>query len=222
MQENIPNIINYKFNNLEIKINNNGCATLLYNNEQWMTWNPHTQEQLLELYSHYFLAKGHCICTGMGFLLRENWLLEKKEVTKITVIEINKDLINYHKKFNKNIIDKIEIINCNVYDYKGECDTLLIDNFEGISINNIEKYLLSVKEINKNIRSNVMWFWPFESILNTYNKPYINMTLKEIYENIKKCYELDNLPNLSEKQLFDFCATFYNDMRQGLTELNNM
>jgi hypothetical protein len=208
--KNLPNIINYKNNNTEIKIDEMGNAILLKNNEQWMTWNPHTQEQLSELYSHYFLAEGHCICTGMGFLLRENWILQKKEVTKLTVIEINNDLIDYHKKFNKHITDKIEIINCDVYNYKGKCDTLLIDNFEGVNINNSDKFLTSVQIINNSISSKIMWFWPLEIILAAHYTLYIGMTLKEIYEKIKKYFQLNNLPDLSEEQLFYFCAMYNN------------
>ena len=30
-------------------------------------------DEAYELYSHYDLAKGHCICTGLGFGVRENW-----------------------------------------------------------------------------------------------------------------------------------------------------
>ena len=208
--KNITKIIPYKKNNTEIKFDRKGVAILLNNNEQCMTWNPMTQEQLLEVYSHYYLAKGHCICTGMGFLLRESWLLEKKEVSKITVVEINKDLIDYHKKFNKNITDKIEIINSNVYDYKGKCDTLLIDNFETINLENFNNCLISVKKINKNILSEVMWFWPLETILCAHYTSYIDMTLKQIYENIKKYFKLNTLPNLSEEQLFYFCAMHNN------------
>jgi len=54
-----------------------------------------TLKEVTEQYSHFKLAEGDCICTGLGFLLRESWLLENPRVTKITVIEKNVVVIHY-------------------------------------------------------------------------------------------------------------------------------
>jgi hypothetical protein len=203
-----PNIVKYKNNNISITKENN-IWTLYANNNRWMTWDLSTNAQLFEFYSHYTLAKGHCICTGLGFLLRENLLLQKPEVTKITVIEKNEELINYHKNFNPRLMNKIEVINCDANDYKGRCDTLLIDNFEP-NTNYFEYDLLcNVANINKNITCDVMWFWPLEHILNAHYKNYIGLNLQQIYENIKKYFGLTKLPVLSEKELLDFCKMFF-------------
>ena len=210
--ENIPNIYEYNNNGLNIvcEKQHGGQYLMYYNNTRWMLWNPKNKKALFELYSHYVLADGHCICTGMGFLLREKWILQKPNVTKVTVIEINKELIDYHKKYNPDVMSKIEVVNCNVYDYKGKCDTLLIDNFEGSvhRTQDADKFLLSVNLINKNIYSKKTWGWPMESLLDLHYKKYIGMNLVEIYEKIKKYYKLDKFPILSEEDLFYFCYVY--------------
>ena len=155
----LPNLVNYENEKFKIKKENN-VWKYTRDGLQYMAWDTNTNEELFEVFNHYRLAKGHCICTGLGFLLRESLLLQNPNVTKITVIEIDNELIEYHKQFNPEIIKKIEIINCDVYAYKGKCDTLLIDNFEG----NLEQFefefLNCASIISKNIDCNVMWLWP--------------------------------------------------------------
>jgi hypothetical protein len=203
-----PNLVNYENEKFSIKKENN-VWRYVRNNLEYMSWNAQTNEEVFQLYNHNRLAKGHCICTGLGFLLRESLLLQNPKVTKITVIEIDNELIEYHKQFNPEIIQKIEIINCDVYSYKGKCDTLLIDNFEG-SLELFEfEFLNCANFISKNIDCDVMWFWPLESILNRHYKHYIGLNLQQIYNNIKKYFDLDKLPILSESELLDFCAIYF-------------
>ena len=203
-----PNIIPYKKDNFEIKKHNRNNILLIQDNVQWMAFNTENYREVFQVYPHYMLAKGHCICTGMGFLLRENWLLNKKEVTKVTVIEKNKNVIDYHNKFNPQIMEKLEVIHGDVYSYKGKCDTLLVDNFEGGEQYEVA-FLQHFKIISDNIKSDVSYMWPLESILSRHYRNYIGLSLSDIYYNIKKYFELKSLPNLSEEELFDFCHKFY-------------
>ena len=53
--------------------------------------------QAKQFYSHYYLAYGHVICTGLGFGTREQWIASKPEVTKVTVLEKYKEVIEYHE-----------------------------------------------------------------------------------------------------------------------------
>jgi hypothetical protein len=205
----LPNLVNYENEKFKIK-KENDVWRYTRDGLQYMAWNTVTNEELFEVFNHNRLAKGHCICTGLGFLLRESLLLQNPNVTKITVIEIDNELIEYHKQFNPEIIKKIEIINCDVYSYKGKCDTLLIDNFEG-SLEQFEfEFLNCASIISKNIDCNVMWLWPLEFILNSHYKHYIGLDLQQIYNNIKKYFNLDKLPILSEEELFDLCSTAFN------------
>lgn len=206
-----PNIVEYKDENFQVFCKEN-FHTLYINNARSMFWNSLDNKAVFEFYSHYDLAKGHCICTGMGFLLREKWLLNKKEVTKLTVIENNTDVIEYHRKFNKDVFDQIEVINMDVYDYQGKCDTLLMDNFEcngGWEFTYFEpRFLSSLSHITSNIKSEVSWAWPIEEVLMNHYRDYIGLSLIEIYENIKTYFNLQTFPNLTESQLAHYCYHF--------------
>jgi len=90
----VPKIKPYQSGKLEVIFADRYQDFVLFvDGKQQMTYNIHNHHQAYELYSQYDIAEGHCLCSGLGFLVRENWLLTKKEVTKITVIEKSKDVI---------------------------------------------------------------------------------------------------------------------------------
>jgi len=202
----MPNIVEYKKDNFQVK-NIEGSIVILNGNRRWMVLNTNLKE-VFEVYSHFILAEGHCVCTGMGFLLRENWLLAKKEVTKVTVIEKNEILIDYHLTHNPDIMNKIEVINMDARDYKGKCDTLLVDHFEG-DFKLHPSFLEEFATICNNVNHKISWMWPMENILTVSYRNYIGLSLSEIYNNIKKYYDLKTLPSFTEEQLFDFCKVFW-------------
>lgn len=191
---------------LEIKQFSTAGYWLSENKEIWMTWEKTTNEQIYQLFSHYDLANGHCVCTGLGFALREAWLLTKPEVTKITVIEKNKNLIEYHKQHNAELMNKLEVIECDAYDYKGVCDTLLIDHHENLCEYD---FCVSAKRVMDNIQCNIMWFYPLEEILCKYYKTHTGVTLVKIYEIIKNYFELTKMPKLTEDQLNKYLQVFF-------------
>ena len=83
-----PNLQLYKKDSCEVTFDNyNQMYRLFIDGEDYMSYRIKDHDEAYELYSHYDLAKGHCICTGLGFGVRENWLLTKKEVSKVTVLE---------------------------------------------------------------------------------------------------------------------------------------
>ena len=126
-----PNLKLYKKDSCEVTFDDyNQMYRLFINGEDYMSYRIKDHDEAYELYSHYDLAKGHCICTGLGFGVRENWLLTKKEVSKVTVLEKNKEVIDYHKYINPKLFDDVEVIHISAYDYKGKCDTLLLDHYE--------------------------------------------------------------------------------------------
>lgn len=209
--KNFPEIIfSYEEKNLSINPihNKNNSYGLFVGNERWMTFTSKNSEELFEFYSHYNLAKGHCICTGLGFGLREEWLLSKKEVSKITVIEKNIEVINYHKKINPNLLDRIEVINCDASEYVGQCDTLLLDHYESLPFLDIVGYLENVKRCSNNISHNTLWFWPLEQIIS---KNYDTMFME--YTLLKKRFT--SLPNINEEQLRSYSDMFYFGNKYG-------
>ena len=175
-------------------------------------------EQALHFYSHYKLALGNVICTGLGFGVREQWLATKPEVNKITVLEKNKSVIDYHKDIGTQWSDKIEIINCNANEYKGTCDFLSIDHYEKEDTKSI---IESIKNTEKNIVSYYMWFWLLERWLDNgyiennkkdfmYYQPWEKNNLKQSYNKLKTFLDLKVLPELSLKQLTEFVDVYWN------------
>ena len=175
-------------------------------------------EQALHFYSHYKLAFGHVICTGLGFGVREQWLATKPEVTKITVLEKNKSVIDYHKDIGTQWSDKIEIINCDANEYKGSCDFLSIDHYERHDTASI---INSIKTTEKNIDCRSSWFWLLERWLDNgsiesnnkdyvYYQPWEKNDLYQSYNKLKTFLDLKSLPELNIKQLTEFVDVYWN------------
>ena len=187
---------------------------------QWMVLDER-HGSASQFYSHYKLAKGHVICTGLGFGTREQWLASKPEVTKITVLEKFKEVIEYHKDIGTKWHDKIEIINCDANDYKGSCDFLSIDHYE---FDDILRILNSIKTVQNNIVSDCLWFWMLEPWIrlgyitdNTENHTIIPKKIRyggkendilENYSKIKTYFENVNLPNLNKEHLTKFIEMY--------------
>lgn len=204
----LPNIVPCQIGGLEIKQapENPAIYNFIQDGMRWMVFNNENKKEIYELYSHYDLAYGHVICTGLGFALRESWLLTKPEVTKITVLEKSKDLIEYHKIHNPKLFQKLEIVNINAYNYTGVCDVLLIDNHEG-GKDFFNDYIKSVKTLVKNIQSKTMWFWPLEEMLFDKHKE-THIPLIELYKSLKEENNDFILPDLPEEKLFEYCNIF--------------
>ena len=174
---------------------------LFVDGQRWMTYNLIDHDQAFELYSHYDLAYGHCICTGLGFGIRENWLLTKSEVTKLTVLEKNKEVIEYHQHIKSPMLDHIEVIHVDANEYKGQCDTLLFDHVEFFDIKN--SLIKNVRHCATNIEHNTLWFWPLELLL----------TKKQNYQKIRST--LPTLPDLDKETLLLYTGMYNINKREG-------
>ncbi len=173
--------------------------------------------QAFQFYSHYKLALGNVICTGLGFGVREQWLATKPEVNKITVLEKHKAVIDYHKDIGTQWSDKIEIINCDANEYKSNCDFLSVDHYEKEDVKSI---IESIKRIENNISCCFMWFWMLEQwlekgyIYNTregsvlHYQSWENNDLYQAYNKLKTFLGLKSLPELSIKQLTEFIDVY--------------
>lgn len=198
----IPNLHTYKNNKTLITkkffSNDEIVYTLFYDGEQCMSFSEKYFGEVFQVYAHYELAQGHCITTGLGFALRETWLLSNPKVTKLTVLEKNKDLIEYHHEYNPDLIDQIELIHCDASEYKGKCDTLLLDHYEN------EPFDYIVHDVEKcavNIQHDTLWFWPLEEVISLKGNPYLN------YQRMKR--NLPTLADVSESKLDLYCKLYY-------------
>jgi hypothetical protein len=213
----LPIIKEGKWGNVEI-IKNGNTYILLVDGEQWLLYKENNHDTAYEVFSHYDLAYGHVVCTGMGFGIRENWLINNPKVTKITIIERSQDLINYHKEVNSPFITspKVEIFNGDASEYKGKCDVLLLDHYE---LESWEEMLQDVYKCQQNIDCDLMWFWPLEKIITIYRKyytdniaPYNLLTKHQTYQLIKENYKLDKLPNIDESTLNLYIMMYFSSL----------
>lgn len=207
-----PQLKEWKKENIEVSLIDECFYQLKVNGEPWMTYSPFTPlQQATELFSHYHLAKGHCVCTGMGFGIRENWLMSKKEVSKITIVEKNEQVLEYHKYNQSPFLKECEVVIGDASELNGKCDTLLLDHYEKESYEDIIK---DVKKISNNMDCHTLWFWPLERLILDYktnnSKLFSNyQSYSQIYEEIKTKSELSKLPDLDEETLKFFVFFFF-------------
>ena len=119
--------------------------------------------------------------------------------------EKNKEVIDYHKYINPKFFDDVEVIHMSAYDYKGKCDTLLLDHYEEEAANDM-LVLQNASEVSDNIECDRMWLWTLERIVagRSWQRSckvgsYVSKTL--IYNEIKTRFDLDKLPDLTEEEL---------------------
>ena len=201
----IPNIEEYDDGFFRVENTDNDWK-LSVDNEQWMVLRRFNQE-VFEFYSHVDLAYGKCICTGLGLAIREKSLLAKPEVTEVVVVEKNESVINYHKTFNPDIVEKLTIVHGDANTYEGECDTLLIDHYEEIAFSNPQYVFDTVKKLTENIKHKTMWFWPLEKYIINPPPGSNNKIGYPLYQDYRVKYP--TLPDLTIKELIVYCSLFY-------------
>ena len=206
-----PQLKEWKKENTEVLLNNANNYQLSVNGESWMGYCNDTHFQAAELFSHYHLAEGHCVCTGMGFGVRENWLMTKKEVSKITIVEKNEQVLEYHKYIQSPFLKECEVVIGDASELNGKCDTLLLDHYERESYEDIIK---DVKKISYNVDCKTLWFWRLEQLIMDYKKNNSNLfdidqSYSQIYDEIKMKTRVANLPNLDEQTLELFCFLWF-------------
>ena len=173
-----------------------GEVLLYINGRQWLRQYLPTSLSVGAVFSHYWFARGHTLTTGLGLGIRENWLLNKKEVTKLTVLEKSLKLIDYHKEHNPDLFEYAEVIHVDANEYVGECDVLLMDHYEEEPI---EEMAEMSSKVAKNINCELCWFWPIEEFIQRQPQYQVDdpHSLLEAYEYVKKKYDLPKLPELN-------------------------
>ena len=155
MNFNRPNLVEYKNGVFEV-LKVEGGYELYVESKRQMTYAYKNYSQFYELYSHTHFAHGHVIASGLGFLLREIMLLENPNVSRIQVLEKSPELIEYHNTHNYDIMEKLEIVNCDANEFVGSCDTFLMDHLE------FDSFVDTFIKCLQNIKCNISWFWPIE------------------------------------------------------------
>jgi hypothetical protein len=192
----IPNIPAAKFGSVDV-VDVNGGRDLFINDERFMTWSPNSI-QAYELYSHNIFAYGNVICTGLGFLIREQMLLKNNRVKSIVVLENSCDLIEWQKKYNSKIMEQLTVINCDAEEYVGKCDALLLDHFEQYN----SPWYRNDFNCVQNIKHDLMWFWTAEVSDHTY-EDYLNLRVK-----------YSTLPDIDEQYYYKLQRIYFGNGRK--------
>lgn len=154
----MPNLPLDKVGNVEVREEFQNLK-LYIDDTSWMGLHSKDYREVYEFYSQFTLAKGNVLCSGMGLLLRESWLLTKG--VKITLVEVNQNLIWYHRKHNPNLCNRINIIHNDIRNQTGKYDVVLLDHYE----HEEEEWIINdVRSIMENVECDVLWFWPLERI----------------------------------------------------------
>jgi len=189
----MPNLLLDKIDNVELREVSNGLR-LFVDNQSWMGINLKDYREVYQFFSHYFLAEGNVLCSGMGLLIRESWLLSKG--INITLVEVNDSIIEYHRKYNSPLLDSLTLIHGDIHNHHGRYDVVLLDHYE----HEKEEWIIEdVKMVMKNIDCDVVWFWPLERICH-------NNGGWDFYSNLRK--EIPKLPDLN-KEVFDLFVKYY-------------
>lgn len=111
--------------NARIDRASNGEAILTVDNKIWMRNSKHA---VLELLPQYTAASGDVVVGGLGLGIVALLAATKPDVTSVTVLENNQDVIDlfYAQEFNTT---KIKILNESVYTHEGKYDVALMDYY---------------------------------------------------------------------------------------------
>ena len=226
----IDNLIkkyNYPVPNLR-EIDNNG-ASLEYNSDlkrwtlevddiQWMAYGETTHwEGLFQVFSHYYIARGDVITTGLGMGIREAWLLNNPDVTSVTCIEQDERVAEIALSIYPQLKD-INIIIGDADHFSGHCDTLLLDHFEG---SDFIGFANKCEKIIKKVNTKQSWFWTYEVYLMhmyMFQSPVRQRTLYQIYRDMMSYYKL---PNLRESELNTIMQMYFQENKHIQRVLNS-
>lgn len=197
------NIIPYNKHGVEVR-EDDGIWRLIIDGVQQNLYQSNHSEGF-QVYSHYELAYGDVICTGLGFGIREQWIASKPEVTKVMVLERSKELIEYHKAVGTIWNDKIEIIEADANQYRGNCDFLAIDHYEKIEPAELVK---TIETLTNNISCKLMWFWQLENLLYGFDDK------GAAYHHLLKIPGMGDLPYLPKETVLEFYEIFHGKYNQ--------
>ena len=212
-----PEIRAGRWGRAEVTQNSRGNYYLHIDGNQWMVYQTN-HEEAYQVFSHYCLAQGHVIVTGMGFGSREQWLLSKPGVTRLTVVEKNPEIIQYHRDVGSAWIQdpRVDIQLSDAADFRGQCDVLLADHYELESFDHI---LRDVRGLQDRVQCQTLWFWPLERIIMHCRKwhsdndpPYSVITKHEAYQRLRRNHGLDRLPDLTPAQIDMFCMMHHSHL----------
>lgn len=224
----MPVIVPGKYGDIDIEYFDDIESYILsQNGVQWIKTDKYFIVSKDLLHSQYDLAYGDVLVTGLGFGIIAKALANKQIVSSVTVLELNRDVIDAY--IANNILEpNVKIIQADASTYVTDkkYDCLLPDHYE---LQPMSWILKDMKTIAKNIPNDVYWPWGIEEMffIKVYPKKQINLSSKEFLEKYKeeipvkwKEFVVNNLDsqstllNLNEEKLFEYLekyAPYYYD-----------
>lgn len=152
-----------KGENFEIKELPGPEFELYVKGERWMNIIPNHTVTIKQLYSHYDIAYGNVLVTGLGFGIAALWIASKPSVDHVTVVERSNEVIEAFLASNQKP-DNMTIICEDADQFYSDVhfDCILADHFENEGYQDI---IDSVRSLCERVPShNKVWFWPLEHI----------------------------------------------------------
>lgn len=170
------------------------------NPNQWDTWMALSPVEMESQEFGIRAAAGNCVIMGLGMGWVAINMALKKEVDSVTVIELDPDVIDLFYTsgaldgLNREIIDKIEIINTDAMNWiPGKPVHLL---YADIWLKFAEPQTINqVQEMQKNIKANLVYIWGQEIIIHRAMVKEGNLDLLDDSKDIKDfCSKNFDLP----------------------------
>lgn len=157
-----------KSENFEIRELQGPEFELYVKGERWMNITPIHNITIKQLYSHYDIAKGNVLITGLGFGIAALWVASKPGVSHVTVVEKTPEVIEAFLASNQKP-ENMTIIceDANEFSSDEHFDCILADHFEN---EHYFEIIDSVKSLVERVPNyGVLWFWPLEQIYATFS-----------------------------------------------------
>jgi hypothetical protein len=220
---NIPNIVPGTYGRIEITHSvEKDCYFLHHDGIRWMMATTDLRDVLHNMHSQYDIAYGKVLVTGLGFGILLKALEEKDNVTSITVIEKEQDVVDAFMSHNS-IGDKVKIVVADAITYstEEEYDCLIPDHYE---LQSVEWKIADMKNIYKRIKNKSFWPWSLEDVFMRVCYPakdYGSRLDESLENNLDNIYEKwqnfinehfegnKGLLEIKEEKLLEYLREFY-------------
>lgn len=167
----MPVIVPGTYGDVEIEYDEEiGHYNLLHKGISWMGTDKDFISAKDLMHSQYDQAYGDVLLTGLGFGILAKAVAQKEGVNSVTVLELNKDVIDAYLAHNQ-LDHNMRIIQADASTYTTDkkYDCLLPDHYE---LQTLKWVLKDMREIAKRVPHDTYWPWSIEEIflMKTYSR----------------------------------------------------
>jgi spermidine synthase len=174
------------FHSIKVIRNENKITTMSHVDGYWAMTND--KVSILELLSMIELAEGNVYVAGLGLGLITLLIAEKESVTKVTVSEANKEVIDF---FNAQGFDtyKITIVNEDWVDHKGveSYDWVMLDYYDALGVEKIKMDFEKFKSNNSGALKLDFFNWHLEHKLEHLSLEQIKRYKHDVFKEDFDC-----------------------------------